>query len=140
MRNFMKLTPVSGIEIEPWGVACILIKVNDGVFVCTCNAKSDEYNFSTRHAFFYYSRFKPLHQQKCCGDLIGNIAGANIFVLEDKYIETKKNLRYALIEFVCGLCHVEYFYKISQCQFIVIIYIYLFKYKWSGDNKNRNLA
>ena len=40
----IKMTPVSGIEREPWDVACILIRVNDGVFIYTCNVKSNEYN------------------------------------------------------------------------------------------------
>ena len=44
VRNVMKMTPVSVIETEPWGVAFIIIIVNDGVFICTCNIKSDEYN------------------------------------------------------------------------------------------------
>ena len=40
--NFMKVTPVSLIEIETWGSACILIIFNNVVFICTCNVKSDE--------------------------------------------------------------------------------------------------
>ena len=39
--NVMKVTPVSGIEREPWGIACIRKIVNDGVFICTGNVKSD---------------------------------------------------------------------------------------------------
>ena len=64
----------------------------DGVFICTCNVKSDEYNFWTKHAFVYDSHFKTLHQSKCCGVLIDNRDDAPICVLEDKDIETKKNL------------------------------------------------
>ena len=41
-RNVMKVTPVSGIEREPWGAACIIRIFNDGVFIFTCNAQSDE--------------------------------------------------------------------------------------------------
>ena len=37
--NFMRVTPVSGIEREPWGAACIIRKVNYGVCICTCNVK-----------------------------------------------------------------------------------------------------
>ena len=65
--------------------------VNDGVFICACNVKSDEYNCWTKHEFFNDSYFKPLHQSKRCRDLIDNRVDAPICVLEDKYIETKKN-------------------------------------------------
>ena len=88
----MKVTPVSGIEREPWGAACIMRRVNDEVFICTCNVKSDEYNYWGKHAFFYDSRFQPLHQSKCCGVLIDNRADAPIFVLEDKDRAKKKIL------------------------------------------------
>ena len=39
--NFMEVTPLSGIERETWGTVCILRRVNDGVFICTCNIKYD---------------------------------------------------------------------------------------------------
>ena len=52
VRNFMEVNPVSGIEREPWGADCILRRVYDGVFICTCNVQSDEYNCWTKHAFF----------------------------------------------------------------------------------------
>ena len=51
----MRVTPVSGIEIKPWGAACILRKVNYGVYICTCNVKSDEYECCTKHTFFKQS-------------------------------------------------------------------------------------
>ena len=35
--NVMNVTPVSGIERVAWGAAIILRRVNDGVFICTCN-------------------------------------------------------------------------------------------------------
>ena len=70
---------------------------NDGVFICTCNVKSDEYNFWGKHAFVYDSHIKPLHQSKCCRDLIDNISDAPICVLEDKDIKTNKKLIHALI-------------------------------------------
>ena len=58
-------------------------KSDDGVLICTCNVKSDEYDCWTKHEFFYDSHFKPLHQTKCCGVLVDNRAGAPICVLED---------------------------------------------------------
>ena len=92
----MKVTPVSRIEIEPWVAACIMRKVNAGLFICICNVKYDEYNFWTKHVLVYNSYFKPLHQLKFFGALFDNRADADIFVLEDKDRETKKNLIYAL--------------------------------------------
>ena len=115
MRNVMKVNQVSGIEIEPWGAACIPRIVNDGVFICTCNVKSDEYNCWIKHAFVYYSHFKPLNQSKCCGDVIDNRADAPICVLEDKDREAKEKLRYTLIEFFGCMFHVEYVYKRTTC-------------------------
>ena len=81
VRNVIKVTPVSGIEIEPLGAACIMIRVNDGVFICKCNVKYDEYNCWTKHVFVYESHFKPLHQSKCFGFLIDSRADAPICVL-----------------------------------------------------------
>ena len=96
VRNVMEVTIVSGIERVPWGPASIMRRANDRVFICTCNVKPDEYDCWTKHAFVYDSHFKPLHQTKRCGVLIDNRSDAHICVLEDKDIETKKNLRHAL--------------------------------------------
>ena len=41
VRNFMKETPVSRIEIEDWGAASILRRFNDGVYIRTCSFISD---------------------------------------------------------------------------------------------------
>ena len=70
-------------------------KVNNGVYICTCNVKSVEYECWGKHAFFYNSHFKTLHQSKCCEDLIDNRADAPIFVLEYKDTEGKLDLRHA---------------------------------------------
>ena len=43
VRNFMRVTPVSVIEREPWGAASIIRGVNYGVYICTCSVRSDEY-------------------------------------------------------------------------------------------------
>ena len=76
----MKLNPVSGIERVAWGPASIMKTVNDRVYICTCNVQSVEYNCWTRHAFFYVSNCKPLHQTKCCGVFIDNRADAPMCV------------------------------------------------------------
>ena len=100
----MEVTTVSGIERVPWGPASILRRVNYGVFICTYNVKSDEYEFWKKYAFFYDSNFKPLHQSKYCGVLIDNRADSSICVLEDKDRESKKNLKHDLKELFGGLC------------------------------------
>ena len=103
VRNFIWVTPVSGIEQVAWGTSSILRRVNDGVFVCTCYVQSVEYKCWKKHAFFYEIHFKPLHQTKCCGVLIDNRSDAPICVLEDKDRESKKIFKHALKEFFDGL-------------------------------------
>ena len=41
VRNVMKVTQVYLIQIETWVAACIMIIVNDVMFICTCNVRSD---------------------------------------------------------------------------------------------------
>ena len=83
VRNFMRVNPVSVIEREPWVAASILLIVNDGVYICTCSVRSDEYKFKTKHAFVFDSHFKYFHQSRCCGALIDNISDARICFFED---------------------------------------------------------
>ena len=113
--NVMKVNPVSGIEREPWGAACILRSVNSGVLICTFNVQSDEYKCWGKHTFVYDSHFKPLHQSKCCGVLVDNRDDAPICVLEDKDRATKKHFRHSLKELFGGMFHVEYVYMITPC-------------------------
>ena len=111
----MNVTPLSGIDRVPRGVASIMRTVNDGVYICTCNVKSIEYNLWKKHAFVYDSHYKPLHQTKCCWVLIDNRANAPICVLEYKDRESKKQLDHALKEFFGGKYHVKIVYKITPC-------------------------
>ena len=62
VRNVMRVNPVTGIEREPWVAASILRRVNDGVYICICSIRSDEYKCKTKYAFDFDSHFKPLHQ------------------------------------------------------------------------------
>ena len=75
----MEVNPVSGIERVPLVAASIMRRVNDGVFIFTCNVQFAEYDCLTKHAFVYDSHFKPLHQSKRCGVLIDNKADAPNF-------------------------------------------------------------
>ena len=79
VRNVTNVNSVFWIEKEPWGADCIMIIVNDGVFICTCNVKYDEYKCWTKHAFVYDSYFKLLHQSICFGAIIDNRADAFFF-------------------------------------------------------------
>ena len=85
MRSVMHATPVFQIEREPRGAAIMLRTVKGILYICSCSVISDEYMCNKKHAFVYDSNFKPLHQSRCCGDLIENRADAPIFVLEYKY-------------------------------------------------------
>ena len=62
MRSVMKVTPVIKMERESWGAANIIRRVNNGVCICTCSVRSDEYMCQTKHAFVYDSHLKPFHQ------------------------------------------------------------------------------
>ena len=62
VRNIMRVTPVTGIKIEPWGASIIIIRVNDGVYICTRTVKYYEYKCWKKHAFVFDSHFKILHQ------------------------------------------------------------------------------
>ena len=88
----MNITPVLGTEEVAWGTAIILRTVNDGVYICVCNVHNFKYDLWTKHAFFYDSHYKPLHQTECCGALIDNRADATICVLEYKDRARKKNM------------------------------------------------
>ena len=77
----MKETLVARIEIDDRNAASIIRIVTDGVYICKCSVRYNEYKFKTKHAFFYDCHFKPFHQIKCCGYLIDNIADAPICVL-----------------------------------------------------------
>ena len=110
----MNATPVIRTEKEPWGAASIIRIVNDGMYICTCSFRSNEYMCMKKHAFVYYSHFKPLHESKYCVYLIDNREDAHICVMEDK--EKKLNLMHALNVFLGVLCTVKYFYKINPCK------------------------
>ena len=111
----MEMTPVYTIESEPWCAASIIIIVNNGVYICTCSVRHDEYNCKKKHAFVYDSQFKPSHQSNLVGALIDNRYDAPICVLEDKERDTNLNLKHALKYLFGGQCTVEYFYKITPC-------------------------
>ena len=106
---------MSGIEEVKWGPASILRKVNDGVYICTCNVHNVKYDLWTKYAFVYDSHYKPLNGTDCCGVLIDNRSDAPICVLGKKDRVKKRNMDYALHQFFEGKCHVEQVYRITSC-------------------------
>ena len=113
--NVMIGAPVLNIEIEQWGAWSFLTIVIDEVYLCSYYVRSEEYICHTKHAFFYCSHFKPLHQPKFCGVLIDNRAYAPICVLDKNEGVTMLNLKPGLNSFSGGMWDVEYVYKITTC-------------------------
>ena len=70
VRNVTKVTPVSGIEREPWGAASALKVFNNGFYICTRSVKNNEYKCMKKHVFIFDCHFKTLHYSKYCGDII----------------------------------------------------------------------
>ena len=91
--NVKTIKQVFNTEIEKWGEISILRKVDDRVYICECSVQYEYYKIKTEHTFVFKSHFKPLHEPKCCGDLIDNRADATIFVLDDNDREYKHNLK-----------------------------------------------
>ena len=73
------------------GTLGILMRINDGVYVCICSVYSKILNESTQHAFVYGSYFTTTGNNGCQGAIIDNRRHAPICVLEEKDIETIKN-------------------------------------------------
>ena len=82
VRNVMTVKPVLNTEREKWGAIIILIKVDYGVYMCTCSVQSEYYHIKTKHLFLNDSYFKKLNQQKCFGDLVHNRLDAIMCVLD----------------------------------------------------------
>ena len=85
MRSFIKVNPVFRIEIEDWVAASVLRVFDNGVYICTCSVRSNEYMCKTKYTFVYDIHSKPLHKSKCCGYIIYNISDAPIFFLGYNY-------------------------------------------------------
>ena len=53
------------------------------MYIGTCSVQYEDFQIKEKHAFAFDSPFKPFHQTKFCGFLIGNTADEPIFVLDD---------------------------------------------------------
>ena len=57
----MTVTPLLNIEIEKWGFNSILIKVEDGVQICTRSVQYTDYQYKANNSFVDDSHLKLLH-------------------------------------------------------------------------------
>ena len=92
----------------------ILLKINDGVYVCICSVYSNILKQWSQHAFVYDSYFTTKVKSACHGAIIDNRRYAPICVLEGKYIETKNKLKIMLSNFFQGTCIVKYAFKVTS--------------------------
>ena len=103
-----------GIERDIMGTLGILLRINDGVYVCIYSVYSKILKQCTQHAFLYDSYFMTKVKSACQGAIIDNIRYASICVLEEKDRETTKKLKNMLRKFFEGTCIVKYAFKITS--------------------------
>ena len=96
VSSVIKISPVLGIERDKMGPLEILLRINDGVYVCICSVYSNILKQWTQHAFLYDSSFTTKVKSAFHGAIVDNRISAPICLLEEKYIETTKNWRIGL--------------------------------------------
>ena len=57
VSSIIKIAPVLGIERDKMGPLGILLRINDGVYVCICSVYSNILKQWTQHAFVHDSYF-----------------------------------------------------------------------------------
>ena len=80
----MNIAPVLKIEREKMGTLEILLKIDDGVYVCICTIYTAILKQFTQHTSVYDSNFSIKDKSECCGAIIENRSYAPIYVLEGK--------------------------------------------------------
>ena len=85
VSSVMNIVPVLNIEREQMGTLKILLRINDGVYVCICSIYSKVLKEFTEHAFVYNSYFSIKVKSACRGAIIDNRRYSLICVLEGKY-------------------------------------------------------
>ena len=73
------------------GTLGILLKIDDGVYVCNCTVYSYVLKQFTQHVFVYKIHFSTKEKSERCGEIIENISYAPKCVIEEKYRE-KENI------------------------------------------------
>ena len=102
------------IEREKMGTLGIIMRINDGVYVCIYSVYSKILMEYTEHAFVYDSYFTKTGNNGCQGAIIDNRRHAPICVLKKKYKETTNKLKIMLRNFFEGTCSVKYAFKITS--------------------------
>ena len=117
VSSVMNNSPVLNIEREQMGTLEILLKINDGVYVCICSVYSKVLKVFTEHAFVYDIYFSTKVKSACHGAIIDYRRYAPICVLEGKDGETKNKLKTMLRNFFQGICIVKYAFKVTSREF-----------------------
>ena len=110
----MTIAPVLNIEREKMGPLKILLRIDDGVYVCNCTVYSDALKQYTQHTFVYDRHFSTKEKSACCGEIIDNITYAPICVLEGKYKTRKHTPKNMIRNFFEGTCLVKYEFKVTS--------------------------
>ena len=111
------------------GTLKILLRINDGVYVCICYVYSKILKEFTQQAFVYDSYFWTKLKSACRGEIIDNRRYSPICVLEEKDRETKNTLKNMPWNFFQGTCIVKYAFKVTSRDsrwYITDIYLLLY--------------
>ena len=84
VSSVIKIEAVLDIEREKMGTLGILMRINDGVYVCICSVYSTISKEHTEHAFVYDSYFMTTGNNGCQGAILDNRRNAPICVLKKK--------------------------------------------------------
>ena len=114
VSSLIKIEAVLDIEREKMGTLGILMRINDGVYVCMCSVYSNISKEHTEHAFVYDIYFTPPGNNGCQGAIIDNRRHAPICVLKKKDRKNKNKLKIMLRNFFEGTFSVKYAFKITS--------------------------
>ena len=84
LSSVIKISPVLVIERDKMVPLGILLRINDGVYLCICSVYSKTLKRWTQHAFFYDIYFTTKVNSEFHGAIIDNRIYAPICVLEGK--------------------------------------------------------
>ena len=102
----MTIASVLDVEREPMVPMAILMRINDGVYVCICSVYYKVLKEHTQHKFFYDSYLSTKVKSAC--------RGAPICALEEKDRENKATINNMLRIFFQGTCTVNYEFKVTS--------------------------
>ena len=99
VSSVITIAPVFNIEREKMGPLIILMRIDDGVYVCNFTVYSDALKQHTQHALVYDSNFSTTENSAFRGAIIYNRTYAPICVLEKKDRTSKATLKNMLGNF-----------------------------------------